>query len=323
MSRSPLGYAPGDRVGLALDLDGTAYRDGSVFVETMAYLAVGGSTLGLAAADRERLRRVVLEVARYRGGEPTRRRWAVTLRALSLAGTLGGPAFAGSALERLARLRADRSTRGEVPDATGAADGLGYAEMGRVTLDGYGDVLCGRDRVAVERATDRVVRERLPTDARLRSALSRVRGASGEVAFVSHAPAHLVRSYTARLLGPDGVPVRATAFGTEAGRYTGRYEVVDKRAALETLRETRGWDYVLAAGDSAVDAGMADVADCFLAVDGQGDGHRSLAMLAPVELADPASLRRSLGPDRRAVRVGPDETLADALVAVLRAAGVL
>jgi phosphoserine phosphatase len=321
MPRTPLGYAPGDRIGLALDLDGTAYRDGSVFVETMAYLAVGGSTLDLDAAGRERLRRAVLEVARYRGGEPTRRRWAWTLRALGLVGTLAGPSLAGDALERIARLRAGWSTRGEVPVATSGTDGLGYVEMGRVVLDGYGEVLRGRDRASVERATDRIVRERLPTDGRLRTVLGRVREVGGEVALVSDAPAHLVRSYAAMLV--EDARIRATTFGTEEGRYTGRYEPVDKRAALETLRESRGWDYVLAAGDSAVDAEMAAVADCFLAVAGQGDGHRRSAASNPIPLAAPASLRRALGPDRRTVQVGPNEGLADALVTVLRATGAL
>jgi phosphoserine phosphatase len=324
MPRAPLGYTPGDRVGLALDLDGTAYRDGSVFVETMAYLAVGGSTLDLDAAERERLRRTVLEVARYRGGEPTRRRWAWVLRALGLVGTFGGPSLAGDAFERIARVRAGRSRpdSGASSASTSATRGsLDYDGMRRTTLRGYGEVLRGRDRTSVERATDRIVRERLPVDGRLRTVLGRVREAGGEVAFVSDAPAHLVRSYAALLV--DDARIRATAFGTEEGRYTGRYEPVDKRAALETLRGTRDWDYVLAAGDSAVDAEMADVADCFLAVAGQGDGHRRFEASNPAPLAAPASLRRALGPDRRTVRVGPSEDLADALVAVLGAAGVL
>lgn len=317
MKPSPLDYTPGDRVGVALDLDGTAYRDGSVFVEAMAYLSVGASTLDLDAADRERLRAAVLAVARYRGGEPTRRRWASTLRALDAVGAVGGPGVAGDALERLSHLRARRPRRGE---SAGGPD-ADYAGMRRATLGGYGSVLRGRDRATVERATDRLVRDRLPTDRRLRAALGRVAGSGGETAFVSDAPAHLVRSHASTLA--DDAPVRATAFRTDAGRYTGAYDPVDKRAAVEALRETRGWDYVVAAGDAAVDAEMAAVADCFLAVDGQGDGRREFEALDPIPLSDPASFRRALGPDRRAVRVGPEEEVGDALVGVLRAVGVL
>lgn len=335
-SASPLGYAPGDRVGVALDLDGTAYRDGSVFVETMAYLAVGASTLDLDDAARQRLRTAVLEVARYRGGASTRRRWDWTLRALAAAGRLAGPELAGDALERLSRARRTRTrtrtTRGvgngrprragdTHPPHTGSSDEAAYAAMRRATLGGYCDVLAGRDRAPVERATGRLVRDRLPVDGRLRSALARVRGAGGEAAFVSDAPAHLVRAYAAGLT--DDAPVRATALETDEGRYTGEYDSVDKRAALAELRETRDWDYVVAAGDSAVDAGMASVADCFLAVEGQGDGRRRFGELDPVPLADPETLRRELGPDYRAVRVGPGEGVGDALVSVLRAVGVL
>jgi hypothetical protein len=93
---------------------------------------------------------------------------------------------------------------------------------------------------------------------------------------------------------PDG---QGHAFEAEAGRYTGEYDPVDKRAALAEIREIRGWDYVVAAGDSAVDAEMAAVADCFLAVDRRGDGRRRFEGLDPVPLADPATLRR-------AVRIG-------------------
>jgi phosphoserine phosphatase len=317
MAPSPLQYTPGDRVGIALDLDGTAYRDGSVFVETMAYLSVGDSELDLDAADRERLRAAVLAVARYRGGAATRRRWALTLRALEAAGTVGGPEIASDALERLSRLRTRRPRRGE-PAGGPDAD---YAGMRRATLDGYGSVLRGRDRVTVERATDGLVRDRLPTDGRLRAALGRVAEVGGGTAFVSDAPAHLVRSHASTLV--DDAPIRATTFRTDGGRYTGTYEPVDKQVALEALREARGWEYVVAAGDSAADAGMAAVADCFLAVDGQGDGRRAFDALEPIPLSDPASLRRALGPDRRTVRVGPDEEVGDALVAVLRAVGVL
>lgn len=320
MAPSPLGYTPGDRVGVALDLDGTAYRDGSVFVETMAYLSVGATTLDLDDVDRERLRTAVLAVARYRGGERTRRRWSRALRALSVAGSLGGPTVAGEALERLSRLRAGRTGRGRSTGAPDDPGGLDYDGMRRRTLGGYGAFLRGRAPATVERATDRLVRERLPTDGRLRAALGRVRAAGGETAFVSDAPAHLVRSHAGTLT--DDPPVRATAFEVDAGRYTGDYEPVDKRAALGSLREERGWDYVVAAGDSSVDAAMAEVADCFLAVDGQGDGRRRFGGSDPVALADPASLRRSLGPDRRAVGVGPEAEVGDALVTVLRAAGV-
>jgi hypothetical protein len=68
---------------------------------------------------------------------------------------------------------------------------------------------------------------------------------------------------------------------------------------------------------------MASVADCFLAVEGRGDGRRAFDGLDPVPLPDPGSLRRSLGPDRRAVGVGRRDDLGEALVAVRRAAGVI
>jgi phosphoserine phosphatase len=312
--RDPRGYTPGDIVGVALDMDGTAYRDGSVFVETMAYLPfVDGFDVDDAGAAH--LRRALLAVAEYGGGPDARRRWERVLRGIDRLGRCGAPFLARGALDGLSRLRS-RSTGGAPTLENDPGRATEYPTMREHVLAAYGRFLRGRRPAAVDRAVARVVDRRVRRDADLDAALGRVRRAGGEVYLVTDAPEDVAEAFC-RARGLDGVV--ATRYPVTDGRYTGEFVPVDKATAVARLRRDRGWDYVVAAGDSAVDLGMAPAAEVTLAVAGQGDVTEALADDVVRYRHEALS---ALGPDRRTAFVDEATTVGEALAAVFDLAGV-
>lgn len=330
---TPLSYEPGAAVGIGLDLDGTAYRFGSVSVETIAYLSYT-SEMKLTERDRAHLRSALSTVARYGESRPNALRWAVTMRVLDGFQAVGAASLSRRLLARII----DRHT-GRVRDAGGDRTGdpvrgssrtitsmgsTSYRTMRRRLLTAYGAFLRGKRATEVERIVEGIVTSRTPVDPRLRTILDRARTESGAETFlVSDAPEHIARAYARKLTGePDRV--RATAFETDAsGRFTGAFESIDKRRALTRLRAEREWEYVVAAGDSAVDARMAAVSNLFVAVRGQGDIGSRDDDLDPVSPRSVGRLREELCRDRNVIGVGPDEELWRALLTALRAVGVL
>ncbi len=64
IAADPLGYEPGDCVGLCLDIDGTVYRSSSVFIETLAFLPYADG-ITLTPAERRHRRTALTAVAEY------------------------------------------------------------------------------------------------------------------------------------------------------------------------------------------------------------------------------------------------------------------
>lgn len=255
------------RVGLCLDIDGTVYRGGSVFVETLVRLpdAPGCS---FSATERARLRRAVGVVGRYAGGRATAWRWRGTLWLVDALRTVDGRA-AETVLDGLTALQGRLSGDGtgrDGPRGTGTYEG-----MRRSLLRRYGSAVAGRDRAALRDGVAGLFDGRAPLDAGTASALSEAARSGVDVAFVTDMPEHVAGPFAEVAVDAPVRAVVGTRFETDAaGRFTGGFEPVDKRAAVDGLRDRHGWEEVVAAGDTERDLGMAAAADRFVGVGGRG-----------------------------------------------------
>jgi phosphoserine phosphatase len=258
---------PAPVTGLCLDVDGTLYRDGSVFIETIARLP--HAAVDWSAADRAALRRTVGVVGDYHGGRWTARRWRLTLGLVGLVGRVGGPDTAVAALERLRELQArvDDPRSGPARDRS-TAD---YERMRASVLETYGAAVAGHRRATLVEAVAGVLADGDPVDGPTATTLRELAGPRLEVALVTDMPAHVAEPFAESVLGVPTVAVAATRFGTDGdGRLTGGIEPVRKGRAVAALRERRGWSRVVAAGDSVPDLAMREHAGQFIAVGGQG-----------------------------------------------------
>jgi len=185
--------------------------------------------------------------------------------------------------------RSDRATDAAGDPGDGVADdrrgtredGTSYPVMRRAVLGEYGAFLAGRRARDVEAAVRRVVVRHLGVDDGWIRLVGRLRSAGAAVHLVTDAPAHVARPY-ARTVGVDPDAVHATRYRTDGeGRYTGAYDPVDKGVVAREVRAADGVDWLVAAGDSAVDLRMRDAADVFFAVNGEGDLAAELASSRP------------------------------------------
>ena len=310
-----LDVEPGDRIGVCLDVDGTIYRSGSVFVETLGYLPFA-TDLSIDDADERRLRAALSAVAGYRGGRLARVKWTGVFSILGALSAYGGDDLPEAILARLIDRRSERSADGSGRALSRRNAPGDYWSMQRDVLAAYGGFLRGRDHRTVERAIEAVVADRCPIDPSIRDVLEEIAPApETDLALVTDMPAHVATAYAEQLSGE--VPVAATTYEIDAdGRYTGRFETVGKNEAVADLRAARDWSHVVAAGDSVADLPMAEEADVFLAVAGQGniaghlDGRPSSE--AAIDRAEPRAREPA-----DVVRVAPDERLAPVLRDVL------
>jgi phosphoserine phosphatase len=258
---------PPSVTGLCLDVDGTLYREGSVFIETVARLPY--APVDWSAADRAALRRTVGVVGDYHGGRWTARRWRLTLGLVGLLGRVQGTDTAVAALERLRDLQARvDDPRSGPARARSTAD---YERMRAAVLETYGAAVAGHRRSTLVAAVEDVLADGDPIDAPTAAAIRALAGPGLEVALVTDMPAHVAEPFAETVLGVPTVAVAATRFETDGdGRLTGGVEPVRKGRAVADLRERRGWARVVAAGDSAPDLAMREHAERFLAVAGQG-----------------------------------------------------
>lgn len=326
----PLSYEPGDRVGICLDLDGTAYRSGSVFVETMAVLPHAPG-FDPPEDDRRHLRRALSAVAAYSGGRTTAIRWELTMAALDALTAFGAAPVSRRLLARIVDRRAGRASEDGVDGALDEpsrsarppVDPSSYRRLRYRLLATYGAFLRGRRTTEIERLVEGVVDAHVPVDRPLQAVLERAgRETDVETYLVTDAPDHVARAYARKLTG-DPDRVCATGFETDEGRFTGAFEPVNKRRTIDRLRAERGWEYVVAAGDSAVDVPMATVANLFFPVCGQGDVDARFDDLVPILPTSIERLRGTLDRNRNAIVVPADEDLSRVLTTGLRAVGVL
>ncbi|ERG89422.1 MAG: hypothetical protein J07HX5_01580, partial [halophilic archaeon J07HX5] len=98
-----MSYSCDDRVGLCVDIDGTLYRRGSVFVEAASAFAVQSPVLERPA--RSQLREAIGLVGEFHGSAATRWRWKQTLRGLEGLRQHAGRQTAGQTFQLLQRLR--------------------------------------------------------------------------------------------------------------------------------------------------------------------------------------------------------------------------
>lgn len=320
----PFAYDPGDRVGLCLDIDGTVYP-GSVFIETLAFLPYADGVT-LTPAERRHRRAALAAVAEYQGGTAAKTKWRGVLVGLDALRVAGAEALSETLLEALSHRSEDRASRRDVRPASripsGSSD-VQYRTMRESVLSAYGALLRGRNRDDVADAVTEVVTRRCEIDPELRATLDRLaRHDDTELYLVTDAPEHVAAGYARKLSGAARV-VGTTYDVDGTGRFTGTFDRVDKGNTVARLRDEREWEYVVAAGDSAVDAVMADDSNLFLAVAGHGDIDDRFdewgSIPSPRSERD---VRERLGPNRNSVRVRLEEDLAAAVRTTLRAVGV-
>lgn len=306
--------ADGDRVGLCLDVDGTIHRHGSIFVESLAVLPYA-SDLPIEGRERELLTEALGTVAAYAGQDQSRRRWLGALRVCDVFDRVGLGSVAAHVLVRLIRYRA---TQASGAPATGETEG--YRDMQRRILDQYGAFLEGRRRDRTERAFEQVASSHLRAEPSIRETLAALTAAADiDVVLVTDVPTHIARPY-AGLVGA-GVDAVGTDFETVEGRFTGDYTFIKKGAEVERMRAERGWDYVLAAGDSANDLPMAAAADLFVAVAGRGNvGDDLPSDYRTIEASEIRPGKLPSGTD--AIRVPQATSLADVLETTFGALGI-
>lgn len=266
-------------VGVALDVDGTIYRDGSVFVETLPWLAGADWT---RPADRAALRQAVTLVAGHHAG---RVRATATRGLLSVADVVratAGDTAGDAALSVLTRLPSPRS------------DGEGDRKRLRERLlTRYGTAIADRPVDAVERSVARVVGPAPDGQARFRIAepvaqlISDLRAEGVHVALVTDAPEHVVVPFAETFGGVDSVA--GTRYTSRDGMFTGAFERIDKAAVVGRLCDRHGWDRVVAAGDTERDLAMARHAARFVGVAGHGGLRETIAQ----QTDDDASARTS------------------------------
>ncbi len=298
---------PEDRIGVCLDIDGTIYRSGSVFVETLIRLpdAPGCS---FTAGERAQLRTALGTVGRYQGGRMTAWRWRSSLR---LVDTLRGLGMETTATELLARFLAAQAWLDAVTPTRGERTSEGDYETLRSTLlHQYGTAVAGHDRASVVRGVEALFRRLNLITAGVSKVCADARQAGIDLALVTDMPAHIARPYAEMTLGGSAQAVVGTKFNVKEDRFTGAFDAVDKGAAVKRLRDRNDWEFVIAAGDTGRDLAMARAADHFIAVSGQG--HIRSQLDDPVVL-DPNSRSRPNVRDTPTSYVPPEQGLSDAL----------
>lgn len=282
--------------GICSDIDGTLYRQGSVFVEVLASLAVQSTLFDPAA--RSRLREAVGTVGAFYGGSFARWRWEQALRGVAELRRRSSAETAARTLDVLRTVR--ERLDGVVPEADSRADPVARAAFQRRLLTQYGEAIDGQDRAALSRAVRSTLRDVQPIDRRTGAALARLTGGGAEVALVTDMPSHVAEAFAHTVVDCPVASVRGTTFRTDdSGTFTGDYEPIEKGAVVETLVGTQNWEYTLAAGDTDRDAAMAPHVDTFLAVAGHGGAQRAA---------------EALGSEQTVQYVDPGDALGDALI---------
>lgn len=316
-----------DRVGVCLDIDGTVYRSGSVFVETLGFLPYADG-VSMDETDKRHLRTALAAVAEFHGGTLGKLKWMGVLTLLDVLRANGANRFSESVLTSLIEHRTEQSpgqaeqwSRGQSRRTELRRVSGDYRSMQRTVLASYGRFLRGKHRSAVERAVDEIVDEQCRIEPRLEVLLDGITtNPVTELVLITDMPEHVASAY-ARKLEPE-VTVKGTSFETDAeGRYTGQFAGIDKEATVARLRTDRRWTHVIAAGDSSVDLEMASEADIFLAVAGQGDLASHFEGEVTALRRGNASASLESGSGENVVWVGRDERFAAALRTVLATHG--
>jgi phosphoserine phosphatase len=259
---------PTATTALCLDVDGTLYRDGSVFVESVGYLPFVHPGRW-SSDDRRAFRRIVGLVGRHYGGRWTERRWRTVLRAVDVLGRVGGPDVAVSTLDRLraVRARVDAASGSERPSGPSSN---AYDELRVSLLTEYGRAIGSHRREPLGTALREVLGRRVLVDDATADALRTVASPTVALALVTDMPATIAEAFADTLDAPVRA-VAATRFETDPqGRFTGEFRTTDKAEALAGLLDRYDWERVVAVGDTVRDLRMRSVADQFVAVAGQG-----------------------------------------------------
>ncbi|ERH04815.1 MAG: phosphoserine phosphatase [Halorubrum sp. J07HR59] len=253
--------------GLCLDIDGTLYRGGSVFVEALPWLAGASWT---RASDRAHLRATVGAVAHHHGGQ---------LREVATRGLLSG-------VDTLRAAGADQAAKTALETLSGlptpSADGDAQSDRGRERLrerllTEYGAAVADRPAAVIRRSLEAVFRnepaEPVPSlPDQLVTTLSDIATTGVDIALVTDAPAHVARAFADSTTRLDGiVTIVGTRYDRVDGVFTGEFTRIHKGDIIAELADRQGWDRVIAGGDTARDLAMAKPADRFIAVEGHGD----------------------------------------------------
>lgn len=266
MSESPTTTA------LCLDIDGTLYRGGSVFIESISYLPFVQSG-HWSPTDRRILRQAVGLVGRYYGNPWTEKRWRITLRTVDLLQRLGDGELALSLLDTLREVQTQINTVIDPKYTFNSPSTNSYDEMRISLLKKYAKAITthrrGELRTAMKQALSRFALIDNPTAAALEDITTST--SSVELVLITDMPATIANIFASKAIEVPIQVVVATKFETDqTGRFTGDFDSINKSRMLTALDEQHNWDHVIAAGDTVRDLRMQSTADQFIAVSGQG-----------------------------------------------------
>ncbi len=261
-----------NNVGLCLDVDGTLYRRGSVFVEALPWLTGAAWT---RSTDRAHLRAAVAAVMRHYGGSLRGMVTRGLLSAVDSLRMLGCNQTAKAALKMLSQLSGPHGNGNTYPHRNRERE-----HLHKLLLSEYGAAVADRPVTIVRRSLATVFHDRhdgavpsLPD--RLVTTLSEIATDDVSVALVTDAPAHVAQAFTESTAElNDAVSVVGTQYDRVDGIFTGDFTRIDKGEVITELADRQGWDWVIAGGDTTRDLAMAQRADRFIAVEGHGDIRR-------------------------------------------------
>lgn len=307
---------PKSQIGVCLDIDGTLYRSGSAFVESLIRMP-DAPNCSFTATERAQLREALGIVGRYQGGRATSWRWRFGLRLVDVFRALGMTVIAKRVLARLLAAQAwlDSVTPACGGDRTPKG---GYQELRMALLQQYGTVIAGHDSTTVTRSVKSLFQQLRPITPGIPAVCADAHRAGVSVALVTDMPDHVVKPYAETILPGSVQAVVGTDFETDSNQFTGTFDPVDKRAAVAQLRDRYGWEFVIAAGDTGRDLPMATTADHFIAVSGQGNirTHLNDPVVLDTDGQSPPHVR-----DVAVSYVPPEQDLSGALRLILGAAG--
>jgi hypothetical protein len=266
MSESP------QKTALCLDIDGTLYRDGSVFIESISYLPFVQSG-HWSPTDRRMLRRAVGLVGGYYGNIWTEKRWQMTLRVVDILQRTGNNKLALSLLDTLRELQARLNSVITSEYSLNSPSTGNYNEMRISLLNKYAKAITTHHRADVRTAVENAISRCTLIDDTTATALEDITTSlsSSELVLITDMPTLIAEMFASEAIAAPVETVVATKFETDQrNRFTGEFQSINKSKMIKVLNKRYNWDRVIAAGDTVRDLEMQSTADQFIAVSGQG-----------------------------------------------------
>lgn len=260
------------KTALCLDIDGTLYRGGSVFIESLSYLPFVQSG-HWSPTDRHVLRQAIGLVGRYYGNAWTEKRWQITLRIVDLLQRIGTDEIALSSLDTLREFQTQLNSVIDPEYTFNSPSASDYDEMRISLLTTYAKAITTHHQSELRTAINDIISRCTLIDKTTATALEDISTSSSslDIILITDMPTTIAETFASEAIEAPIQTTVATRFETDqTERFTGEFHSINKSEMLTTLDEQHDWDRIVAAGDTVRDLRMRSIADRFIAVSGQG-----------------------------------------------------